>query len=306
MSQFLRLVQMLWQQVSQRQVWRSLRGARSWRLIPFLVGVAIAIALPACSSLLVDRAVSESQTNPNLLMGMPTEATSFNANDYLINRPQYVLSYNQSKAIPNWASWQLNRDWLGDRPRLPFEPDSSLPPDWPKAMPNDYTNSGFDRGHVVPAADRNRTEADSKAVFLMTNILPQTPDNNRGPWESLESYCRDLVSRGKELYIIAGPAGEGGSGERGKKVAIAQKISVPAYTWKVIVVLDQPGSGLDGITDQTRVIAVIMPNKQGIKDRNWREFRTSVDEVEEITGYNLLSNLPENLQNFLEAEADNR
>jgi endonuclease G, mitochondrial len=269
------------------------------------IGVAALLMLSSCSVLLKDPRVDQSDRNPNALLGLPSSATSFNANDYLINRPQYVMSYNRSKAIPNWASWQLNQNWLGSRPRIPFEPDNTLPSGWGKVIPDDYTGSGFDRGHVVPAADRNKTADDSKAVFLMTNIFPQAPDNNRGPWAQLESYCRDLVAQGKELYIVAGGAGEGGEGEKGEKGAIAKgKISVPASTWKVIVVSDRPGSGLAGITERNRVIAVIMPNKQGIEATNWREYRRSVDQVEELTGYDLFSNIPEPIQNAIEARTD--
>jgi len=284
----------------------------SWRfqhLRPVLIGIAAigiaALLLSSCSLLLKDPRVGQSDRNPNALLGLPSSATSFNANDYLINRSQYVMSYNRSKAIPNWASWQLNQSWLGSRPRIPFEPDDTLPSGWEKVVPNDYTGSGFDRGHVVPAADRNKTAEDSKAVFLMTNIFPQAPDNNQGPWAQLESYCRDLVAQGKELYIVAGGAGEGGKGEKGVKGAIAQgKVSVPASTWKVVLVSDRPGSGLAGITEQTRVIAVIMPNQQGIKNTSWREYRRSVDQVEELTGYDLFSNIPELIQEAIEAKTD--
>jgi endonuclease G len=252
-----------------------------------------------------DPRVSQSASNPNALLGLPSSATSFSASDYLINRPQYVMSYNRSKAIPNWASWQLNQNWLGSLPRVPFAPDNTLPTGWEKVNPNDYTGSGFDRGHVVPAADRDKTVDDSRAVFLMTNIFPQAPDNNQGPWAQLESYCRELVAQGKELYIVAGGAGEGGTGEKGESRTIANgKVSVPASTWKVVVVSDRPGSGLAGITERTRVIAVIMPNKQGIESTNWREYRKSVDQVEELTGYNLFSNIPKLVQDAIEAKID--
>jgi len=285
----------------------------SWRfqyLRPVLIGtaaigIAALLMLSSCSLLLQDPRVTQSDRNPNALLGLPSSATSFNANDYLINRSQYVMSYNRSKAIPNWASWQLNQNWLGNHPRIPFAPDNTLPSGWETVIPDDYTGSGFDRGHVVPAADRNKTAEDSKAVFLMTNIFPQAPDNNQGPWAQLENYCRDLVAQGKELYIVAGGAGEGGEGEKGVKRSIAQsKVSVPASTWKVILVSDRPGLGIAGITERTRVIAVIMPNQQGIKTTSWREYRRSVDQVEELTGYDLFSNVPELVQAAIEAKTD--
>jgi endonuclease G, mitochondrial len=271
----------------------------SIRYAPLVCLVAL-LLLPGCSLLQAQKV-----NNLNALLGLPSQATTFNANDYLIDRPQYVLSYNRSKLIPNWASWQLNRDWLGERPRIPFEPDNTLPSSWEKVIPDDYTGSGFDRGHVVPAADRNKTAEDGQAVFLMTNILPQAPDNNRGPWEQLESYCRDLVGQGKELYIMAGGAGEGGNGEKGRKNTLSRVgISVPAFTWKVVVVSDRPGSGIAGITDQTRVIAVLMPNKQGIQGTDWRDYRASVDQIESLTGYDLLNQIPPPIQEAIEAKID--
>jgi endonuclease G, mitochondrial len=274
------------------------RCPSSFRYAPLVC--LVVLLLSGCSLL-----QAPSVTNPNALLGLPSQATTFNANDYLIDRPQYVLSYNRSKLIPNWASWQLNSDWLGNRPRIPFEPDTTLPSSWEKVIPDDYTGSGFDRGHVVPAADRNKTAADSQAVFLMTNILPQAPDNNRGPWEQLESYCRDLVAQGKELYIVAGGAGEGGNGEKGRKNTLARVgISVPAFTWKVVVVSDRPGAGIAGITDQTRVIAVLMPNKQGIQANDWRNYRASVDQIETLTGYDLLTQIPQPIQEAIEAKVD--
>jgi endonuclease G len=134
----------------------------------------------------------------------------------------------------------------------------------------------------------------------MSNMIPQAPDNNQAPWADLEEYCRDLVNQqGKELYIIAGP--------EGKKEAIASgKVTVPTKTWKIIVVLDRPGLGVAGVTTNTRVIAVEMPNIQGIRNKNWQIYRTTVRKLEAATGYNFLSNVPISIQNVIENRADNQ
>ncbi|WP_164928983.1 DNA/RNA non-specific endonuclease [Gloeobacter violaceus] len=237
-----------------------------------------------------------------LLLGNPSRATATpgSVSNYLLLKPQYALSYNAAKGIPNWASWQLNRSWLGRTDRQnDFRPDESLPVSFYRVNPADYTGSGYDRGHLVPSADRTVTAADNSATFLMTNMTPQAPDLNRGPWEKLESYCRELVAAGKELYIVAG-----GSGELGK--IGGGKISVPARHWKVIVVLDAPVTSLASVTGRTRVIAVDMPNTSGIKEVGWREFRVNVDRIEAATGYNLLSGVPKNIQALLESRLDNR
>lgn len=239
-------------------------------------------------------------TSIHLMLGNPSNAIpSTGAPDnYLMEKPQYALSYNSQKGRANWVSWQLNRDWLGAVPRRnDFRPDFTLPEDWYRVTPVDYINTGFDRGHLTPSADRTATPLDNSSTFLMTNIMPQTPDNNQGPWEELESYCRELVKQRKELYIIAGGYGK-------KKLIAGDRVEVPARTWKIVVVLDRPGQGVDAITDATRVIAIDIPNNQGIRERNWRSFRVSVDQLETATGYDFLSKVPEGVQQVLESRVD--
>ena len=192
--------------------------------------------------------IASATNNPNLLLGNPSNAASNAAStdNYLMVKSQYVLSYNNKTHTANWVSWQLNRSWIGTADRQDnFRPDNALPASWYKVRPNDYTGSGSDRGHIAPSADRTRNEADNSSTFLMSNMMPQVPELNRGVWGDLEDYCRELVQSGKELYIVAGPVGSKGS--IGKK----EKIAVPAKTWKVIVVLDRPGLGVSGITSNT-------------------------------------------------------
>lgn len=249
----------------------------------------------------VSRGQSSTTTSIHLMMGNPSGATtnSSNSNNYLMVKPEYVLSYNNSKRIPNWVSWQLNKSWLGDAPRQDdFRPDDTLPSQFRRVLPTEYTNSGFHKGHMTPSADRRASEEDNSATFLMTNIIPQAPDNNQGPWEKLESYSRKLVvDQNKELYIISGGYGV-------QRTIAASKITVPERTWKVVVVSDRSGLGVSRITNNTRVIAVDMPNRQGIKDNSWSSFTTTIDNIEASTGYDLLSNVPTSIQNVIEATVD--
>lgn len=274
-------------------------------LVGLLVSLVASLVLSGCA-VVADLLFSQGFTNANLALGNPSYAISHtaSANNYLIVRPQYTLSYDRDRAIANWASWELDPSWLGDLPRIPFAPDPTLPDDWYQVRPGDYTGSGFDRGHLVPAADRNATPEDSEAVFLMTNIFPQAPDNNRGPWERLERYCRELANQGNGLHIMAGTVGLGGVGEQGRRTEIGGRIAVPEVVWKIVVVNDRPDLGIDGITTETRVIAVTMPNRQGIKEQEWRSFRTSVDEIEALTGYDFLAKLSPDIQNMIEARVD--
>jgi endonuclease G len=234
--------------------------------------------------------------NLNIALGNPSGATDDlgNADNYLIARDQYVLSYNRDGGIPNWVSWHLSAADMGDVDRSEFQPDTSLPDGWYRVKPSDYTNSGYDRGHMAPSADRTATRQDNEALFLMTNIVPQAPDNNQGPWVQLEERSRDLAREGNELYIISGVNGT-------RDVLPKGNVRVPERLWKVIVVLPKGDNDLQRINAQTEVIAVDMPNRQGIRDTDWQQYLTSVDQIEQQTGYDLLSNVNPDLQARIEA-----
>ena len=243
-------------------------------------------------------------------MGNPSQATSSSGNseNYLIVRAQYALSYSKNKGTANWVSWELNESWLGDSGRVgKFAPDEELPAEWVRIKPSDYTGSGFDRGHMTNSEDRSRSAEDNVQTFLMTNILPQAPDNNQGPWVQLENYCRQLVRSGKELFIVSGGHGQGGIGKNGLKATVGQgKVLVPAVTWKVILVLDKPNSGVAGVGRETQTIAVIMPNKQGIKSEPWMQYQTSVAQVEQLTGYKFFTSVPAEIGTVIKAKVDSR
>jgi endonuclease G, mitochondrial len=249
----------------------------------------------------------------HLLMGNPSGATAntSNPNNFLLTKPQYALSYNNSRKTPNWVSWQLNSSWIGSAPRQDdFRPDPSLPAGFYQVTSTDYSGSGFDRGHMTPSADRTSTVANNSATFFMTNMVPQAPDNNQGPWARLEDYERQLVSQGKELYVVSGVYGDCGTGSQGRKCTLTtssgQTINVPSRTWKAILVLDNPGSGLSGVNANTRVIAVDMPNDQGIRSIFWGNYRVTVRDIENRTGINLFSNIPVSIQNVIETRVDNQ
>jgi len=245
----------------------------------------------------------------NLLAGNPSGATPdpSNPDNYLMERPGYAISYNRSKAIPNWVSWRLDASDLGPAERQnDFRPDDALPAGWYHVTPSDYTGSGFDRGHMTPSADHSADPQTNSATFLMTNMVPQAPDNNQGPWKQLEEYERGLAAQGNELYIVAGPAGVGGAGSRGQANSTPNgKVTVPAQTWKAILVLPA-GADITQAGPDARAIAVIMPNRQGIKNQDWRGFRVSVDEVERLTGYDLFSAAPPQAQAAFEARVDDK
>jgi endonuclease G len=246
----------------------------------------------------------------HMVMGNPTNAITDvnNPTNYLLPKAQFVMSYHRDRGIPNWVSWHLDSTWLGTTPRQDdFRNDPSLPAGWYQVQSTDYSGSGFDRGHHTPSADRTSSIPDNSATFFMTNMMPQAPFNNQGPWEELETYCRTLVAQGNELYIIAGGAGQGGMGSNGgiTMTVASGHVVVPAYTWKVIIVLPVGANDVDRVGKTTRTIAVIMPNRHDIGiDTPWRNFRTSVDRVELLTGMNFFSNVRPMVQNIIERRID--
>ena len=199
---------------------------------------------------------------------------------FLIARPQYVLSYNAEKRIPNWVCWELKASDLGSAARAPFEPDPDLPRGFARVTSRVYNGSGFDRGHMCAAKERSSSPADIRATFFMTNVVPQAPNCNQRGWERLEDYCRRLAREGHVLYIACGPAGVGGTGKDGPATEIGKgrhRVTVPAELWKVVLVLPREDAEPRA---NSRVIAVLMPNDQSV-GYDWTKYRTTAREVAE-------------------------
>ena len=246
----------------------------------------------------------------HITMGNPSNAVTDVAfpNNYLLIKPQYVLGYNNSRGTCGWVSWHVGSSDIGSTPRCDcFSQDTELPSSFYRASSTHYTNSGFDRGHQCPSAERTDTSANNAATFKMSNMLPQAPNLNQVTWNNMEDYERTLVSQGNELFIISGGYGIGGTGSLGgtTNTINSGKITVPSRCWKVIVVLSNGNNDAGRVTTSTRVIAVDMPNVQTVSSNPWGYYRVTVDAIEAATGYNFLSNIPVNIQAAIEASIDN-
>lgn len=247
--------------------------------------------------------------NDNMLMGNPSNALADainSQNNYLMNKTYYSMSYNRSRAEPNWVSWHIYSGDLGSTARQDdFRADVSLPSGWYQVGATSYSGSGFDRGHNCPSADRTLTVAANSSTFLMSNMIPQAPQNNQQTWANMENYVRSLVTAGNEVYIIMGSYGTGGTGSAGTFNTIdAGRVTVPSIIWKVVVVIPNGNNDLSRVTTSTRVIAVNTPNVN-TTNSDWKVYRTSVDAIEAATGYNLLSNISTTIQSVIESKVDN-
>lgn len=243
-------------------------------------------------------------TSYQMVLGNPSSAGTGTTN-YLIQRPQYALAYNTTPGTPKWVAWSLTSGDQGSgRYSGNFVTDTTLPSGMKRVTHSDYTNSGYDRGHNCPNADRNVTDADSKQTFYMTNIMPQTPDNNQGIWANFETYCRNLTnSTGREVLIM--------SGGYGSKATIGNtnSVTVPSYTWK-IAILVPAGSGspitkINANPSGTRVIALRVPNNAGIRTTPWTSYITTASSLQGSTGLSFFTALNSSARATLLADLDN-
>jgi len=237
--------------------------------------------------------------NPNGAVADPNQP-----NNYLMEKPEFSVSYNRDKGGPNWVSWHLTDEWAGSLVRVDtFRPDPAVLPTWYRVQATDFSGSGFDRGHMTPNADRDKETSIpiNQATFLMSNMIAQAPDNNQGPWAELENFLRTLLPA-NELYIVSGPFGVGGTGSNGFANTVANgHVIVPSSTWKVVLVIPKGDNDITRVTAATRTIAVNMPNIQGIRNNPWQDYLTTVDAVEAMTSYDFFANVPDAIENAIEA-----
>ncbi len=223
-------------------------------------------------------------------LGNPDDAVTDAASrtKFLIQRDQYHLSYNDDTHQANWVSWSITTDGLGSVGRTDaWSVENLLPSGYLRIGTSTFGTSygiQWDRGHMAPSADRTQSRPDNEATFKMSNIIPQASSNNQGLWAQFETYCRTLASGGNEVLIISGPSQFTGN-------RIPNSMAVAGSVWKIAVVVPDAGSATpanERITTGTRVIALLTPNvSSGLG--SWQSYITSVEEIEEVTGFNFFT-----------------
>lgn len=217
---------------------------------------------------------------------LPTSTTGV-----IVQHKYYALSYLEKYEIAEWVAWELtadrlNQEWV-ERSNN-FRPDPKVASG--SAVPDDYRNTRFDRGHLAPAADMAFSEEAMSETFYLSNIAPQDPAFNKGVWRELEELTRDWAKRFKHLYVVTGPVFNAPIkfwiGEN--QVAVA-----PAF-YRVLLDLDEP---------EKKAIAFIVPN--ALSTERIETYATNIDEVENLTGIDFFSNLIEDaLEEQLESSFD--
>ncbi len=232
-------------------------------------------------------------------LGIPEAATVADPSHALLVKPQYVMSFDGTRKVPRWTSWELTTAWLGSTTRSPtFVADAQLPDTIPQSSDADYTRTGFDRGHLCPSGDRTDSTADNLATFVYTNVVPQTVASNTGTWKSLETEERALTQAGNHLFIIAGsifattPPATIGSG-----------VAVPTSMFKVVVVMSGDHPLPSDVTTSTRIITVDIPNTTTVSG-SYTGYRVKLADVETKTGFRLLSDVAPAVHDALASVVD--
>lgn len=205
----------------------------------------------------------------------------------LLCRKGFLLSHDSGRKTPAWVAERVTRDRLRLKLKRSdnFRPDSDLPKG-SRAELSDYKGSGYDRGHMAPAADMGWDGQAMSESFYLSNMVPQVGAGmNRGIWAELEKKVRNWVQQRGELYVYSGPIYREGEA----KTIGANKVAVPGSLFKVI--LDPK---------QREAMALIMPN-QPLRTEDLPKYLVPVREVERQTGLQFFSTLPIEEQDRIES-----
>ena len=210
------------------------------------------------------------------------------SNGQVIHQKYYTLSYSEEHEQAEWVAYKLTRDelkmeWVKRRDEFKSDPRVRTG----SAELDDYYRSGYDRGHLVPAADRMFSDEAMLETFYLSNISPQSRNFNQGIWRELEELTRNWAKKYKELYVVTGPVlsvpPKGTIGDN--------EVSVPQAYFKVLLDISEP---------EVKSIAFVIPNQ--VSYDPLFEFAVSIDEVETLTGIDFFAELlDESLEKELES-----
>jgi len=228
-------------------------------------------------------------------MGIPS-STSFNLNHFnrIFRNSSFMVGYSDYRGNPLWVTYKLSQIPSNSR-RL--KRPSSFSSDWrniTSIKQTDYTNSGYDRGHLAPnyAISRLYGKEAQKSTFLMTNISPQKPNLNRKIWQRLEEVeVKYFTKKFKKIWVTTGPIFD----KKITKLKSSDYVEIPDAFYKIFV----------GVNDnqEPKMLALIIP--QTVKGYEpFSKFVVTVDKVEELSGFDFFSKLDDRLESKLEASKD--
>jgi endonuclease G, mitochondrial len=213
---------------------------------------------------------------------LPTSTTG-----QIVHHEGYSLSYSETHEQAEWVAYELKKSHLSNAnyKRPYFEIDKAVKTgaaDW-----KNYKNSGYDRGHLCPASDRNYSQFAYNETFLTSNISPQEHDFNSGVWNRLEQKVRYWASKYDGVFVVTGGILKGDM-----KTIGDEHVAVPNQFYKVLI---------DNNTGKTKMIAFLLPHQDSNKPLY--DFVVSVDSIEALTGIDFFPEMEDSLENKLEASS---
>lgn len=230
-----------------------------------------------------DKSYSDFTPNKTLEQYLPNSTSQ-----EIIHHKYYTLSYKEKYEQAEWVAYELTDDEISynEYKRPYFEIDKKVPTK--SASYRDYKNSGYNKGHLCPAADRKFSKEAFTETFLMSNVAPQAYNFNAGIWNQLEKRVRYWAKKRKKLIVITGGILNNDLKKIGKN-----KVAVPQYFYKIIADVKNPKN--------IHTIAFIIPQKNNHLALN--KYATSIDDIERLTGIDFFYKLPESVQTKFEKKS---
>lgn len=224
--------------------------------------------------------------------GLEIPAMTNGKQGQIICHTGYTLAYDAQNKTPQWVAWELTKaETQGKEKRNDkFQEDPQVR--GVKVTNNDYAGSGYDRGHMAPAGDMKWNAQAMEESFYMTNMCPQLHSLNAGDWNELENRCREWAKKYNKVYIVCGPIYRE---QRKAKYIGKNRIRVPDEFYKVVLIYEK---------QKTVALGFLFEHKKGQKPL--KEYLTTVDHIENITGLDFFPALPDDLEKRLEAEHHNK
>ena len=211
----------------------------------------------------------------------------------LVEHEGFTLLFDTRTMCPLWVAWELTADETRgkvSRGGVDFKADESVPKQYQVEM-WDYNGGQYGRGHMCPAGDMKWSQQAMQDCHYMTNICPQTAELNKTWWEHLERACRQWARQNGAVQIVCGPVFSDNPKRFGKK----HKVAVPKGFYKVV--LSQKEGSEKALGFYYTNDDAPQPMEDAVR---------SVDEIEQLTGIDFFSSLPDELEDRLEAMTDLR
>ena len=208
--------------------------------------------------------------------------------EQIIDHFGYSLSYNEDHEQANWIFYELTDYEVSGTVKRKNQFRSDPKVKTASASLSDYRGSGYDRGHLAPAADMKWSVTAMSESFYMSNMSPQRPSFNRGIWKRLEEQVRLWALNNKSIYVVTG----GVLVDELETIGV-NEVSVPEYYYKVI---------LDYIEPELKGIGFILPNQKEMG--LLKSYVVSIDEVEKFTNIDFFPSLPDATEDQLEGKID--